>query len=48
MYREPMGIDSIKERLGQALAGGAHPRRIKLVRFPLHQKKSHPKGWWNI
>jgi hypothetical protein len=22
------GLDSIKDRLGQALAGGAHPRRI--------------------
>ena len=31
---EPMGIELIKDRLGQALAGGAHPRRIKLVRFP--------------
>ena len=26
--RETTGLDLIMERLGQALAGGAHPRRI--------------------
>ena len=29
---ETTGLDEIKERLGQTLAGGAHPRRIGLVR----------------
>ena len=27
-YGETTGLDLIKVRLGQALAGGAHPRRI--------------------
>ena len=31
---EQRGIDSIKEWLSQALASGAHPRRILFVRFP--------------
>jgi len=26
--QETTGLDEIKERLGHALAGGAHPRRI--------------------
>ena len=50
--REQRGIDSIKERLGQALAGGAHPRHIGLVRFPMaeyrNNKNTAPKGGISI
>ena len=41
------GIDIIKELLGQALASGAHSRRIEFVRFPfiaLPNKNSTLKG----
>ena len=36
---EPRGIDEIKVWLGQALASGAHPRRIKISN-PFHHAKS--------
>ena len=37
----------IKERLGQALAGGAHPRRIEMFspRTSFHKRKDQPIGW---
>ena len=43
---EDEGFDRIKERLGQALAGGAHPRRIKMGSnsTPLNAEKEHTQG----
>ena len=45
---EPRGIDEIKVWLRRAVASGAHPRRISLVRFPIFNLikiKIHPAGW---
>ena len=40
----------IEVRLGQALAGGAHPRRMKSFESPSMQKSEYPNGysdfWW--
>ena len=46
---DDIGLDLVLERLGQALAGGAHPRRIQMGSSPIseyHTKKTtHPHGW---
>ena len=36
---------SCKERLGQALAGGAHPRRISIFESPTEQKRRDSKSY---